>query len=418
MGSRRRINKLIVALLPLALVVAACGDDDDDASSEDESTATTDPAAELTGEPIRVMQIAQLTDTATGVPTPEVLDGAEAAAASINTAGGIDGRPIEVLSCDDTNDTNEAADCARQAVEEGVVATVGNNTAYGDAVNPILEEGGIASIGPNPLALPDYSSPISFPISPGLPGSSAGTAYWLAQNDAESIGLGVIDIAGFPPIVKNFADQGLAASGTEATVADPVPVPVQAPDYAPLAESVSDGKDGVMIAFNADQAVRFLQALDAGGFDGLVGGANAMATQETLDEFPDLYEDVLFVSNYRPLDAGGEGVDTFLADMEEYAPDAVMSDFTIQGWLGVQALKLMIEDQGLTTIDAASVLEGMSNLQDLDLFGFVAPYTTATEQFPAPINRLFNPSVWVGHFEGGEFVLDEDAPVNAMVPAG
>jgi branched-chain amino acid transport system substrate-binding protein len=417
-GSRRRFNSLLAGMLPLALLVAACGDDDD-SSGGDESTDTSDPAEELTGEPIRVMQIAQITDAATGTPTPEVLAGAEAAAASINAAGGIDGRPIEVLSCDDMNDTNQAADCARQAVEEGVVATVGNNTAYGDAVNPILEEAGIASIGPNPLAMPDYSSPISFPISPGLPGSSAGTAYWLAQNDAGSIGLGVIDIAGFPPIVKTFADLGIGASGTAATIGDPVPVPVQAPDYAPLAESASDGNDAVMIAFNADQAVRFLQALDAGGFDGLVGGANAMATEDTLDEFPDLYEDVLFVSNYRPLDAGGEGVETFLADMEEYAPDAAMTDFTIQGWLGVQTLKLMIEDQGLTTIDAASVLEGMGTLENLDLFGFVAPYTTVNEfdAFPG-LNRLFNQSVWVGHIEGGEFVLDEDQPVNGFQPAG
>jgi branched-chain amino acid transport system substrate-binding protein len=416
-GSRRRFNSLLAGMLPLALLVAACGDDDD-SSGGDESTDTSDPAAELTGEPIRVMQIAQITDAATGTPTPEVLAGAEAAAASINAAGGIDGRPIEVVSCDDEADSNTAAECAREAVSEGVVATVGNNTEHGDVVDPILEEAGIASIGPNPLQPADYASPIAFPISPGLPGTSAGTAYWLAQNDATSIGLGVIDVAGFPPIVQSFATQGVGAAGTDTTVSDAVPIPVQSPDYAPLAESVSGGNDAVMMAFNADQAVRFLQALDAGGFDGIVAGAGAMATEETLEEFPDLYEDVLFVSNYRPLDAGGEGVETFLADMEEYAPDARLSDFTIQGWLGVQALALMIEDQGLTTIDAASVLAGMGSLESLDLFGFVPPYTTTTEVMPAPLNRLFNQSVWVGHLEDGEWVLDEEEAVNAIVPAG
>jgi Periplasmic binding protein len=414
---RRRFTTLMAGLLPLALVITACGDDDDSDDSSTETTQATEEAPELTGEPIRVMQIAQVTDPVTGVPTPESVDGAEAAAESINAAGGINGSPIEVLSCDNKNDANESGACARQGVEAGVVAMVGNNTSFGDVVNPILEEAGIASIGLNPLAFPDYGSSIAFPLSPGLPGTSAGVAYWLAQNGATTIGPAIIDLQGFPAIVKSFADQGVATEGSGATVGDAVPVPVQAPDYAPLAESVTDGNDGVQIAMSADQAVRFLQALRQSQYDGLIGVTNSSATDETLADFGDLYDGVLFVSNYRPLDAGGEGVEQFLADMDEYAPDALLNDFSMQGWLAVQALRLMIEDQGLTTIDAASVLAGMNNLDGLELMGIVAPYTTTTERFPPPINRLFNPSVWVGHFEGGEYVLDEEEPINAL-PAG
>ncbi len=43
----------------------------------------------------------------------------------INDNGGINGRPLEVTNCDTKGDPNEAANCGRQAVEEGMVDVPG-----------------------------------------------------------------------------------------------------------------------------------------------------------------------------------------------------------------------------------------------------------------------------------------------------
>jgi hypothetical protein len=56
---------------------------------------------------------------------PEALSGAEAAASTINAAGGINGHPIVIISCDDQLTPSLATQCAQKAVKDGVTAVTG-----------------------------------------------------------------------------------------------------------------------------------------------------------------------------------------------------------------------------------------------------------------------------------------------------
>ena len=146
------------AIAGLALSLTGCGSGSDTAADDGS---------------IRIMYIGQITDTANTTPRPEALSGVQAAVARVNADGGVNGKPLTLLTCDDKADANEAAKCAREAVREKVAATIGNNSNFGEAILAILERGNIASIGHLPITQSDFSSPVAFPLQAGSAGMIA-----------------------------------------------------------------------------------------------------------------------------------------------------------------------------------------------------------------------------------------------------
>ena len=92
-----------------------------------------------------------------------ILDIAQGAVVDINNAGGLNGHELELITCNEGADPNKAADCARQAVDEGVAAMVGGFTANGDAIMPILEEAGIPWFAPPGISSAELSSERQLP---------------------------------------------------------------------------------------------------------------------------------------------------------------------------------------------------------------------------------------------------------------
>src|SRR4051794_31888376 len=113
----RRVARLTAVLLSIAagtLALAACGSSTKTQSASTPS-ATTRTGPKPTGAPIKVM-IAGTLDGPTTLP--ELPHGAQAAADRINVEGGIKGRPLDVIVCDDNNPSPDA--CACKAVSEHV----------------------------------------------------------------------------------------------------------------------------------------------------------------------------------------------------------------------------------------------------------------------------------------------------------
>jgi branched-chain amino acid transport system substrate-binding protein len=146
---------LLALVLAFGLVAAACGDSDDDEGGADTTTApettagaettaapdttaagettaapettaggTTAGGGAATGEPIKIGILSSLT----GNFAPwglQVRDGMRLAIEEINAAGGVDGRPLELVEGDDQSDAEEGAPAFERLVEEGVVAIGG-----------------------------------------------------------------------------------------------------------------------------------------------------------------------------------------------------------------------------------------------------------------------------------------------------
>ncbi|MER7482429.1 ABC transporter substrate-binding protein [Streptomyces sp. NPDC126510] len=105
---------------------------------------------------------------------------ARAYARWINAKGGINGRKLNVLTCNDHNDGVAAAKCARRAVKENAVAVVGSYSQYADSFFPSLEGAGIPYIGGYGITNAEFTSPLSYPVNGGQPALLAGLGSALA----------------------------------------------------------------------------------------------------------------------------------------------------------------------------------------------------------------------------------------------
>ena len=243
MSRRRRGSTLVPLVLVLALGAAGSGN------------ASTAPAAKPTGAPLKLMAVYESRGQSA---SPEVPEGAIAAAKAINAKGGIKGRPVQIIRCDTKADPNVATGCGRTAVSQGVVAMVGNLTIFGNRFMPLMASRKIPSIGLEPATAADFTSPASFPIGGGAPVQFAGLAAALAEAGAKKIVLARQDIPEAAAVAQ-FVNAGLKRFGLRMR---DVPVPVGAPDMAPYAAAaLRSGTDGIVVTQADQDAVNFVEAV-------------------------------------------------------------------------------------------------------------------------------------------------------------
>ncbi|GGW66569.1 lipoprotein [Streptomyces lucensis JCM 4490] len=128
--------------------------------------------------PIKVMTWAPQGTDATNKPGMPAM--ARAYARWINSRGGIDGRRLEVLTCNDHNDSVGAAKCARRAAAEDVVAVVGSYSQFGDSFLAPLEGAGIPYIGGYGVTNDEFTGTMSYPVNGGQSALLAGLGKALA----------------------------------------------------------------------------------------------------------------------------------------------------------------------------------------------------------------------------------------------
>ena len=231
---RTRTRGLAAAsALTLMLGLAACGGGGDDGGDGD-SAPSQDPDVTFTGDPIKVMTLTAFdTDT---LNVKSILDIAEGAVVDINNGGGINGHEVELITCNEGADPNKAADCARQAVDEGVAAMIGGFTANGDAIMPILEEAGIPWFAPPGISSAELSSEDSYPITSGVLGL-AGLGRMAAEDGCEKIASVNYDLPSAGQI-SQLVDIGIASGG--GTTSDLIKVPPTTTDFSTIAQETSE----------------------------------------------------------------------------------------------------------------------------------------------------------------------------------
>ncbi|MGH9050257.1 MAG: ABC transporter substrate-binding protein, partial [Acidimicrobiia bacterium] len=110
-------------------------------------------------------------DATTGTESTEWPAAVEARVEALNRSGDLGDYTVEVFECDTGLDPNDTEQCARDAVEAGAVASVGFNGTTGANLLPILEGAGIPAVGTVPVSPVETSSPVSFPLTSGVPGA-------------------------------------------------------------------------------------------------------------------------------------------------------------------------------------------------------------------------------------------------------
>jgi branched-chain amino acid transport system substrate-binding protein len=419
----------LAVLLVGALLASACGSDDDaddssstatdapagdtspgteaptadtspstDAPADETSDTTSDgpadtAASEPTGEPIKVMATGTIESAAFSLPTIPL--GAQIAVDEINADGGINGRPLELVVCNDELDPNLAAGCVQQAAADGVVALVGGLSIFEPIVFPLLQTEGIPWVGAATAS--DFSTPILFPV--GADGATAfsgiGAAAILAGCENPAI---VISASGSEANTAAIR-AGIEASG--GTVA--AELQATGPDFAPLIESALDG--------GADCIASGVSPAETSGLVSAVAGRVPISTVDgSLPEglaaaLGSAADGIHVVSGFRLPAAGDPNVVALAETSAAINPDAPIDNFWITGYTAVKILAEVLA--GADEVSAEAVMAGLPGITDFDTgFGPVIDFSSPN---PVPgFERIFNPDMYLWEVQDGKFTLAQE----------
>jgi branched-chain amino acid transport system substrate-binding protein len=284
---------LAIAALSVLLLGACGGDDNDDAGASDEEEATSgDEATDLlgpedpaSGEPVR---IGMVSDGATqAFDNTDELRASEAAAEYWNThKGGVDGRPIEIVTCETGADPAKGTDCANQMVEEEVVAVALAQSAVADSVWEPLNAAGIPTMflqtsTEGLLDDPEASFTMVNPLS-----TLFGVPLALAESEGtDKIAFVNIDV---PQALTSFESGAADAVFDNAGLTyELVKIPPGTADMTSQMQEVAASDAGaVFIVGNDSFCISAIQGLNAVGYDGAISAVSQCITDATREAVP------------------------------------------------------------------------------------------------------------------------------------
>ncbi|MBO0884967.1 MAG: ABC transporter substrate-binding protein, partial [Mycobacterium sp.] len=293
---------------------------------------------------------------------PGIVTSAKAAATAINAKGGVNGYTINVVSCNDNSNPNQAAKCARDAVSQHVDAVVGLWTLYSTNVYPILEAAKIPVLSSVMLGANEATSSAAFPWFSGLPGQYIASAEDMIKLGCKKPAVIYYNItAGL--LAPKYVDLDLSKHGM------PASIHISAgsgglPDYAPAIQSaVSQGADCMMSGLAGSQAAKLILANSAAG-NPLTIGAFGNPVEIAVGQVGDKGNGVFAIAD-SPLmtDTSNAAVARYLADMKAVnAASTDIGDTPFIGWIGVQVFAQALAKINGGTVDGPATVKALDGL--------------------------------------------------------
>ncbi|MFD8809671.1 ABC transporter substrate-binding protein [Streptomyces sp. NPDC059597] len=209
---------------------------------------------------VKVMTWAPENTRATNKPGMPAM--AVAYAKWINSRGGIGGRRLQVLTCNERNDSVGVARCARRAADEGAVAVVGSYSQYGDSYLAPLEGAGIPFIGGYGVTSDEFTSPVSYPVNGGQPALLAGLGQALAGTCGPVALVRPDSIAGdeMPPLLDAGLKAGGHAAANDQLAADDATEYGTASDRALHGATADPARKGCVVPALGDRTDTFMDS--------------------------------------------------------------------------------------------------------------------------------------------------------------
>jgi ABC-type branched-subunit amino acid transport system substrate-binding protein len=315
------------------------------------------------------------------------------------------GRPVQIISCDDRFDPNNAATCARQAVADKVLAVVtyGGN---GNSILPIVAAAGIPSIGNNASASDENTSKLSFPVE--YPVSEVlGEASMAVSLGATNIAMPELDV----PAVNFWV--GLVKAQVKQFGAKVTVIPVQptATDMTSYAGQVlSSGATGVVLAIPSAQTVSLVKDLKAQGANlqhiKVIGPMDQM-TQQLAGQLGSnangLYGGG---AAWSPTDTSNPAIQQYLSELKaagEPTSSSVTSTLGVIAWGTVHMIADALKGQQVSSKELIARLNA-PGVADANTYG-LPPINYTQNAFPTNPQlaklRLFTDTVSGWEFVGG-----------------
>ncbi|MCW2497222.1 ABC transporter substrate-binding protein [Jatrophihabitans sp.] len=360
------------------------------------SSSTSSSSATTSGSDIKIMVIGSFQSAAQSYP--EVASGAEAAADSINAAGGVAGHKIKIIECNDQNDPNVSASCGRSAVSDKVVAVTSGVSNYSNQFLPVLQASGIPDIGDTIYQAIDLTSPVAFPFDGGSFSQFAAVGQSLASNGCKKVGVVRVDAPvteAQAKLVFLGAKAENAASGPDLAVAPTLP------SFAATVQTeINAGADCLAsILPNANVDALIAAVKQSAKPDIRIGTAISTLPTTDLAKLNGSADNDIVVSPAYPVTTPQAA--PFLADMKKYEPKATVSAFAVNSWAAIEAFATV--GKTLTTFSASSVLDAFNKASNVTVPMYPAPFNFAKPNPVKSLARIINTSVLAFKIKGTSY---------------
>ncbi len=254
------------ALAVGALVLAGCSDDatPDAAPSSDDTTTDDASTPEAAGETLRIGLINM--ENSPLVSAPEIRQAALAATRYVNEElDGIDGVPLELVTCVVTSAEDAQACTQQMASDDSIVSVINGVNAFNGFFDFYGTLSGKPVVGGVPLFSKDFNEPSARYFFGGSLSAFTGIGLFTVQE----LGAANVGVLYGENAAGDASRQALAqlydAVGVEATY---VPVPTPSTDVTPQVTQVSgDEFDAIVVVTAAAECAPVMLAIDQLGID-------------------------------------------------------------------------------------------------------------------------------------------------------
>lgn len=373
--------RALAVLLSLALVAAACAGDDDGGGDDGGETAEAvdyeslglwdDGPCDESRDPLVIGLM-----TVFESPVISLEDQAialEVAAEAFNERGGANGACIEVHTCDDGANVDQAVGCVREIDEAGVVATVNDQGTAGAAeVSSAMAEAGIPRVASN-VGNEDWGDQNAYPLDASGTGVTFLLPQALIEEDVDEIGLVRVDLAAASALVGLLSD----AYEGEATFPVDVPVPAGTTDFSQFILAAEEEEvGGAALVLGENEAIQVVEAGQQLGTDMLLGSSLGTFSHSNVSELGDFADQMVFLWSFPPATADVPVYEALRADLAATGEEALQPEnlkaSPMRSWIGLYALLWMIRDAGMNEFTREGISKMLNEAQDvpmLDIFG-------------------------------------------------
>lgn len=330
----------------------------------------------------------------------------EASAAAFNQRGGANGACIEVHTCDDGANPNQALDCVRELDAAGVVATVNDQNSVAAAeVSAAMAAAAIPRVA-YATSSQDWGDQNAFPLD----GAGFGVTFLLPEAlrlaGVTEQGLIRVDIAAASALVgllnDLYGDAGV-------NIPFDVPVPAGTTDYSQFIIAAQDnGVDGVNLALGEQEAVQVIRAAEQLGTDLVIGSPLGTFSHGSIAELGAFAEQMVFLWSFPPATVEVPVYEVLRADLaasgEEGLQLANLKASPMRSWIGLYGLLSMIRDAGMTEFTRPGITAMLESATDVPMLGIFgdANWTPDTDH-PGAYQRA-------GISRWSTYAWDPDAP--------
>lgn len=400
--SRRSRSTALVTFVAVAALVA---------TSFGTAGAST-PSAKASGPVVKVGMIYPLTGPLAA--NPAVKDSLLAAVAAFNKRGGAgtSGARLEADVCDSKGDANGEVACARQMVDDGVVATLNDLTFNNPAgVVDILEGAGIPRIGVGGTDISEFTSSVSYPVSAGVIAAYIGTAVGFKQDKNTKICLARTD-APTGATFQAFLTPSFTAVGVE-IICD-VAVATGATDYAPyIAQLQQEDPQAVLISHTDAVTTQLISAMAQLNAKIPMGGAPGSFALDTLKKYKSITKGTVLSDSFPyPSKVNAKnfpGLNQYFSDMNASGKSALKYENLKPAYFGpwMATLAFVNVTKGVDSFTPATVIDALKTAKDVDLLGLTPPWTPSTPGFSV-FTSSSNHYVYVSRFDGKNIITNKE----------